>query len=96
MSNMEICPWCEVGELSSVTDTVFWELPDGTRAVEITETPSFYCDNCRALFQSDETVKEIEDQLFLVDSKQIPKTITYTGLMKIPRLLKKNYFDFSS
>lgn len=96
MSSMEICPWCEVGELSSVSDTVFWELPDGTRAITITETPSFYCENCRALFQSDEIVKEIEDQLFLIDSKKIPKSVTHKELMKIPRLLKKNYFDFSS
>ena len=94
MNSMEICPWCEVGELSSVTDTVFWELPDGTRAVEITETPSFYCDNCRALFQSDEIVKEIEDQLFLIDTKKLFNKTTFEDLLKMKRLLKKNYFDF--
>ncbi|WP_071394503.1 YokU family protein [Bacillus tuaregi] len=91
---MEICPWCEVGKLSSVTDTVYWELPDGTRAVEINETPSFYCDNCRALFQSDELVKQIEDQLFLIDTKQLGKQTTYDELMNMKRLLKRNYFDF--
>jgi uncharacterized YokU family protein len=96
MNNMEICPWCEVGELISVLDTVYWELPDGTRALEIKDTPSFYCDNCRAIFQSDEIVKEIEDQLFLIDTKKLPNSILFTDLMKLPRLLKKNYFDFSS
>ena len=73
---MEVCPWCEVGTLQSVTDTVFWELPDGSRAVEI-----------------DETTKEIEDQLFLIDTKQLGKQTTYDELMKMKRVLKRNYFD---
>ncbi|MFE0505152.1 YokU family protein [Peribacillus butanolivorans] len=60
---METCPWCEIGKLTSVTGTVYWELPDGTRAVEITETPSSHCENCKALFQSDEIVKGIEDHI---------------------------------
>lgn len=91
---MKTCPWCEVGELKNALDTVFWELPDGTRAVEITDTPSFHCQNCQALFQSDETVKEIEDQLFLIDRKQLGKQTTYEELLKMKRLLKRNYFDF--
>jgi uncharacterized YokU family protein len=94
MSRMEICPWCTAGELSATTDTVYWELPDGTRAVEINETPSYYCNHCQALFQSDEVVKEIEDQLFLIDTKQMGKQTTYQELMKMKRLLKRNYFDF--
>ncbi|MFE0505157.1 YokU family protein [Peribacillus butanolivorans] len=91
---METCPWCEIGKLTSVTGTVYWELPDGTRAVEITETPSSHCENCKALFQSDEIVKEIEDQLFLIDSKQLGKQTTYDELLKMKRVLKRNYFDF--
>ncbi|MFE3973329.1 MULTISPECIES: YokU family protein [unclassified Peribacillus] len=91
---METCPWCEKGKLASVKGTVYWELPDGSRAVEIDETPSFHCDNCHALFQSDETTKEIEDQLFLIDKKQLGKQTTYDGLLKMKRVLKRNYFDF--
>ncbi|MGG4264659.1 YokU family protein [Peribacillus simplex] len=91
---MEMCPWCEKGKLVSVEGTVYWELPDGSRAVEIDETPSFYCDNCHALFQSDETTKEIEDQLFLIDKKQLGKQTTYDELLKMKRVLKRNYFDF--
>lgn len=91
---MKICPWCEVGELESTTDSVFWELPDGTRAIEISNTPSFYCDNCRALFQSDEVVENIEEQLFLIDTKQLASQTTYEDLLKMKRLLKRNYFDF--
>lgn len=94
MNSVEICPWCEVGRLESVTDSVYWELPDGTRAIEITETPSYYCDNCRALFQSDEVVKEIEEQLFLIDTAQLGRQTTYEALLKMNRLLKRNYFDF--
>ena len=61
---MEVCPWCEVGTLQSVTDTVFWELPDGSRAVEIDETPSFYCDNCQALFQMMKRRKKLKISYF--------------------------------
>ncbi|MFS0764539.1 MULTISPECIES: YokU family protein [Peribacillus] len=91
---METCPWCEKGKLASVNGTVYWELPDGTRAVEITETPSSRCESCDALFQSDEIVKEIENQLFLIDTKQLEKQTTYSELMNMKRLLKRNYFDF--
>lgn len=91
---METCPWCEKGKLATVNGTVYWELPDGTRAVEITETPSSHCESCDALFQSDEIVKGIENQLFLIDSKQLEKQTTYSELMNMKRLLKRNYFDF--
>ena len=66
----QICPWCEVGTLQSVTDTVFWELPDGSRAVEIDETP-----------------KEIENQLFLIDTKQLGK--------EMPAIPDKRYVAMS-
>ncbi|WP_285766040.1 YokU family protein [Peribacillus sp. SI8-4] len=92
---MEICPWCEEGRLKAIKATVYWELPDGTRAIEITETPSSHCELCDALFQSDEIVKEIEDQLFLIDSKQLEKQTKFSELMGMKRLLKRNYFDFS-
>ena len=91
---MELCPWCEAGKITHITDTVYWELPDGTRAVEITETPSLSCANCQAKFQSDETVKEVENQLFLIDTKLLEKQTTYVELMNMKRLLKRNYFDF--
>ncbi|KWW22395.1 MULTISPECIES: YokU family protein [Peribacillus] len=92
---METCPWCEKGKLSAINGTVYWELPDGTRAIEITETPSSHCEHCDALFQNDEIVKEIENQLFLIDSKQLEKQTKYSELMSMKRLLKRNYFDFS-
>lgn len=89
------CEWCgekaENGE-----DTVYWELPDGSRAIEITETPAITCTACGMVYQTDSITKEIEDQLFLVDTKNIGKTISFKELMAIPRLLKRNYFDFSS
>lgn len=90
------CEWCEAEKLSEVRDRVYWELPDGSRAIEITETPSVFCDECKISYQSETTVKEIEDQLFLINTKNIGKSISYAELMTIPRLLKRNYFDFSS
>lgn len=89
------CDWCESAEISSENESVYWELPDGTKAIEITETPTVVCTSCGMIYQTDSTVKEIEDQLFLIDTKQLTKQIAYDELMKIKRLLKRNYFDFN-
>jgi uncharacterized YokU family protein len=48
------------------------------------------------VYQPENVIKEIEDQLFLVDTKLIVNTISFKELMELPRLLKRNYFDFSS
>lgn len=90
------CDWCNNSNVIVISDTVYWELPDGSRAIEIKETPTQHCCDCNMIYQSERIVKEIEDQLFLIDCKKIGKVITYEELMKKPRLLKRNYFDFSS
>jgi uncharacterized YokU family protein len=90
------CEWCNSQNVKMTTGSVFWELPDGSRAIEIELTPTQECSDCNMIYQSEKIVKEIEDQLFLIDCKQIGKVIPYEDLMKIPRLLKKNYFDFST
>ncbi|NRD80452.1 YokU family protein [Bacillus sp. BRMEA1] len=88
------CEWC--GDQARICQsTVYWELPDGTRAIKITETPAVSCTSCLMVYQTDQVTKEIEDQLFLVDTKKIGKSISYQELMALPRLLKRNYFDFS-
>ncbi|PWW30204.1 putative YokU family protein [Cytobacillus oceanisediminis] len=90
------CAWCESKNICDSKETVYWELPDGTRAIQINDTPSTVCNECDMVYQSDDLVKEIEDQLFLIDTKKIGKEISYTKLMEQPRLLKRNYFDFTS
>jgi uncharacterized YokU family protein len=88
------CEWC--GEKAEIGfNTVYWELPDGSRAIEITETPAVTCPGCQMIYQKEEVIKQIEDQLFLVDTKKIGKSIRFEELMVLPRLLKKNHFDFS-
>ena len=77
-------------------NTVYWELPDGSRAIEITGTPAVICTACDMTYQKDDVTKEIEDQLFLVNTRLIGKSISFKELMELPRLLKQNYFDFSS
>jgi uncharacterized YokU family protein len=89
------CEWCGENANSS-ENTVYWELPDGSRAIEITMTPAVICQECGMLYQADNTIKEIEDQLFLVDTKKIDSSKTFKELMELPRLLKRNYFDCSS
>lgn len=89
------CEWCE-GKASTGESSVYWELPDGSRAIQITKTPAIICKECEMVYQEDKVIKEIEDQLFLVDTKQMGNTISFKELMEIPRLLKRNYFDFSS
>jgi uncharacterized YokU family protein len=94
--NMDInCEWCG-GKATKGEGTVYWELPDGSRAIEITATPAVICKECDMVYQKDKVTKEIEDQLFLVDTKKIGSSISFKELMELPRLLKRNYFDFSS
>lgn len=86
------CEWCEETKAFETTCTVYWELPDGSRAIEITETPGIICSSCGMEYQTQHTTEEIEDQLLLIDTKKIRKTISYKSLMTMPRLLKRNYF----
>ncbi|MBM7703898.1 YokU family protein [Metabacillus iocasae] len=90
------CEWCEAKEVREIKATVYWELPDGTKTIQIDETPSFHCLECHMIYQKDEVVKEIEDQLFLIQTKELEKQLMFDELMAKPRLLKRNYFDFSS
>lgn len=92
----QACEWCNSPNVEQAADSVFWELPDGSRAIEISETPTHHCHDCGMFYQSEKIVKDIENQLFLINCQQIGKVISFHGLMEIPRLLKKNYFDFSS
>ena len=92
---MMICHWCESVNTIETTNTVYWELPDGTKAVEIKETPCIQCMDCHITYQTDATVNAIEDQLFLINTKILEKTLSYQELMLQPKLLKRNYFDFS-
>lgn len=89
------CEWCG-GKATKGEDMVYWELPDGSRAIEITATPAVICKECDMVNQPDKVIKEIEDQLFLVDMKKVGNSISFKELMELPRLLKRNYFDFSS
>lgn len=88
------CEWCEADGVKEITCTVYWELPDGTSAIEITDTPGVHCSICGMEYQTEETIEELEDQLMLIDTKKLTKTIEYDVLMSQPRLLKKNYFKF--
>ena len=92
----ERCEWCDEKEVQVTTSSVYWELPDGSRAITITDVPSFHCEKCKFTYQKEEMIKSIEDQLFLISTKLLPASVTFDDLMKQPRLLKRNYFDFSS
>lgn len=92
----ETCEWCEHGTVEEIKQSVFWELPEGTRAIEITNTPSVFCHSCHMIYQSEEMVKKIEDQLFLINRNQLKDVVSYEELMNMERILKKNYFDFYS
>ncbi|WP_027409199.1 YokU family protein [Anoxybacteroides tepidamans] len=89
---MKRCLWCESSKVTDTKQTVYWELPDGLRAIEITNTPSVSCAECQMVYQEEEVVEAIEDQLFLIDTSRLARTITYEELMNEPRRLKRNYF----
>ena len=93
---MRKCEWCSSNNVKAVTDSVYWELPDGSKAIQINETPAIHCLDCEMTYQTDLITKEIEDQLFLINTKILGKETTFEELMAQPRLLKRNYFDFSS
>ncbi|MEK4147674.1 MULTISPECIES: YokU family protein [Robertmurraya] len=90
------CAWCESNEVRTDEQSVYWELPDGTKAIEIRKTPTIVCRACGMVYQDESVVKEIEDQLYLINTKNLEDIITFKDLMEKPRLLKKNYFDFTS
>ena len=92
---MEKCIWCNEETAELVEGSVYWELPDGTRAIEITHTPTLLCSSCGAGYQSEDIVRQIEDQLFLINTSEVEDVIRYRELLAKPRLLKRNYFDFS-
>jgi uncharacterized YokU family protein len=93
---LTLCEWCECANVERIKSSVYWELPDGTRAIEITDTPTNSCPDCAMIYQNEDIVKEIENQLYLIDCKLIGKVVSFKELMAVPRLLKKNYFDFYS
>lgn len=88
------CEWCENDQAEEMLCTVYWELPDGSRAIEITKTPGHKCFSCGMEYQTEETINLIEDQLLLIDTTRIGKVISYVELMSQPKLLKRNYFRF--
>lgn len=92
----KVCDWCESDQIFNDKQSVYWELQDGTKAIEILETPAIVCKDCGMIYQEESIIRAIEDQLFLINTKQLDKTISYEKLMEQPRLLKRNYFDFSS
>ncbi|MCZ0755710.1 YokU family protein [Anoxybacillus sp. J5B_2022] len=89
---MTTCLWCGSNDVTATQQTVYWELPDGLRAIEITCTPSISCAECGMVYQEEEVVTAIEDQLFLIDTIHLAKTVTYEELMNRPRWIKRNYF----
>ncbi|WP_433742688.1 YokU family protein [Falsibacillus pallidus] len=95
MSEKLSCEWCGSDDVKLEKRSVYWELPEGTRAVEIKETPTACCVSCGMEYQKEAMVKEIEDQLFLIDRSKLGKEVLYEELMQMPRLLKRNYFDFT-
>ncbi|WP_335871694.1 YokU family protein [Bacillus sp. 2205SS5-2] len=94
--NNHICEWCGEASIRSDRRTVYWELPDGTRAIEITDTPTKCCQSCKVDYQSEALIQELEDQLYLVDRSKISESLSFDELMSLPRLLKKNYFRLDS
>ncbi|RBP01094.1 YokU family protein [Rossellomorea aquimaris] len=93
-NNAKVCEWCEEETAHEEKANVYWELPDGSRAIQISNVPSMSCSHCGMEYQEEAVINEIEDQLMLIDTKLIDKVIAYTDLMELPRLLKKNYFRY--
>ena len=61
---MTFCEWCEGNNITIGTSSVYWELPDGSRAIEITATPAVICKECDMVYQTEKLTKEIEDRFW--------------------------------
>lgn len=88
-----VCKWCESEEAIVSPESAYWELPDGTRAVEIKEVPSVKCPSCGMVYVEEDLIGEIEEQMMLINTRNLPKEFTFEELMEQPRPLKKNYFN---
>ena len=88
------CEWCSSENIIKEAVSVFWELPDGTRAIEIRETPCISCKECGMTYQEEEIIEKIEEQLLLINTKIIENSLKFDELMEKSRLLKRNYFKF--
>jgi len=86
------CEWCHSSNVTNKKKTAYWELPDGTRALEITDIEAIKCSNCGMSYILDNIIEEIEDQLILIHTRELPASISYKDLMAKERLLKRNYF----
>lgn len=85
------CLWCgEDGGISGLA-TVYSELPDGSRRIELKSVPSVKCSLCGAEYQEEDVAEKIETQLLLVESKYLPLSVEYEDFLKLPRCLKRNY-----
>ncbi|RIW28510.1 YokU family protein [Bacillus salacetis] len=94
MNEMFECTWCGEQQAYRSSGPVHWELPDGSQAIEISGTPQVFCKSCGIVFTEEAVTIEIEDQLMLIDTKQLNDKVSYGELMKIERKLKRNYFRF--
>jgi uncharacterized YokU family protein len=88
------CEWCSSKNFMKEAISVFWELPDGTKAIEIRDTPCISCKECGMSYQEEEIIEQIEEQLLLINTKILEKSLTFDELMGKPCLLKRNYFKF--
>ncbi|WP_246056048.1 YokU family protein [Alteribacter natronophilus] len=89
-----ICNWCKSDAAVNSLESAYWELPDGSRAVEITQVPSIKCHDCGMIYIEEEKINDIEDQFMLIDTNKLGMVFSYKTLMDQPRFLKRNYFNF--
>jgi uncharacterized YokU family protein len=93
---MPVCEWCDSSEAVAAENTVYWELPDGSRAIKITNTPCIKCKECNMTYQTEKVIEEIEEHLLLIDTKKLSDVLTYEEFKATPRWLKFNYFNFGA
>ncbi|MFC3885218.1 YokU family protein [Bacillus songklensis] len=85
------CLWCESEGAEPSVNTVYWELPDGSRSIELTNIPCIKCTICGVEYQEEDIIEKIETQLLLINTKQIGQFMDYSEFIKLPRVLKRNY-----
>ncbi|MGV2549571.1 YokU family protein, partial [Bacillus licheniformis] len=65
---MKKCEWGNEEKAAAARTAVYWELPDGTKAIEITDTPAVECEGCGRVYQEGSVTWVIENQQLLIDT----------------------------
>ncbi|MGG1518818.1 YokU family protein [Paenibacillus oryzisoli] len=83
------CVWCDAEATQDSVKDCYWILPDGKKAIQITDVPAIACPAC-GTYVLEATSQLIEEKLYWHDVAALGSVFSYSALMKAPRV--QNWF----